>query len=60
MVAGNLLAETDANGEKWFTRSHLRIRRTANDDDDDGVDDDDDDDDDGDEDDEVKDTTLTN
>ena len=32
LVAGNPSAETDANGETWFTRSHLRIRKTANDD----------------------------
>ena len=33
MVAGNPSAETDAYGETWFTRSHLRIQRTANGDD---------------------------
>ena len=38
LVAGNPSAEADANGETW-TRSHLRIRRTANDDDDDDDDD---------------------
>ena len=32
LVASNSSAETDANGETWFTRSHLRIQKTADDD----------------------------